>query len=126
MACLEHQCKESEYRAVITEATAAMVGTDDACRQRRPSATETAKASLEAEVAAQGEKVNTCHTDADCRCGDMPAWPTTWSVVDTGLRRVTTVREGGCEFRVTIDYNREYRERSAPCLKKPPPTTDPN
>ena len=124
MTCLEHVCKESEYQAVITEATAAYRGTNENCLQHRAAATETGRNLLLADVAAQGEKVDTCDKDAECRCGAMPVWPA-WTVTDTGLRRVMTVTESGCEFSVTIVYNQEYRERSAPCLKKPLPTNDP-
>jgi hypothetical protein len=90
-------------------------------------------------VAAQGEKVDTCkerlvggHLDgrivgeAGCRCGEMPAWPPPpdegWTMVDRGLRAVyRDIPIGtGCTWRVTLDYDRYYRSRTADCIREAP------
>jgi len=124
--CLKLVCSESEYSARNITLVSA-VPNEQRCKDAKDAAEAQAKALLEEEVKEHGEKVDTCKDDPACRCKEMPPWPPNdggWERVDQGLRKlyrdITT--SSGCEWKITLEYDRYYRSRSADCIRKPPKT----
>ena len=55
----------------------------------------------------------------ECHC-TLPAWPATWTVLETNVTYTSTWVDLTCRADVTITYDWECRERSAPCYRKAP------
>lgn len=109
--CLGHQCMESRYRAIVQSFTVKNkkgegCGTD----------AEIVKAITDgwADDAAEDD-----HCDSVCIC-NMPPWPATWTLLESNVTYTAAYVTLDCKADVTITYNWEYQERSAPCRRKAP------
>jgi hypothetical protein len=54
-----------------------------------------------------------------CRC-TLPAWPLAWTVLEAGVTYTAAWVDMTCKADVTITYDWECRDRSAPCYRKAP------
>jgi hypothetical protein len=119
--CAEHECIKTEFEArMLSVPAGGAVPNPDNPQTNTPAnrrvAETNAKDAVKTAVAAQGELIDPCANDPNCRRGQ---WVLEDEKTERDLQSQQIVPVGACQWTVTVRYNRFRKKYKAECDPKP-------